>query len=89
MLIADEQFMKLQCLAYAPEVIKKCTVISETRMIKKRIKGKLKDGVHYELIHLVKPGEKIGVIIEKIGTGKHKFLSIIRYKKRHRTKKHL
>lgn len=72
-----EQFMKLQCLPHAPEVIKKCTVITDTRKMRRKIKGKWKSGVRYELVHEVKKDIKIRVVVEKIGTGKHNFWSIM------------
>ncbi|MCL4353138.1 hypothetical protein M1615_01545 [Patescibacteria group bacterium] len=84
----SEQFMKLQCLTHAPLVIRKCAFISETRLIERNIKGKKKLGVHYELVYEVKAGEKIRVIVEKIGTGKHKFLSVMRHNGRRKNKKH-
>lgn len=81
----NEQYMKLQCLKYVPEVIKKCEFISETRQINKTIKGKLKSVVYYELVHEVLPGKHIGVIIEKVGSGKYRFLSVMPH--REKTKK--
>lgn len=82
--------MKLQCLTHAPLVIQKCTLVSETRLIERNIKGKKKSGIHYELAYEVKAGEKIRVIIEKIGTGKHRFLSVMRHNiyRRYKNKKH-
>lgn len=85
----SEQFMKLQCLIHAPLVIQKCMLISETRAIERNVKGKRKSGLHYELVYEVTPGEKIRVIVEKIGTGKHKFLSVMRHGRRVKNKKHL
>lgn len=84
----SEQFMKLQCLVHAPLVIQKCTLVSKTRLIEKNVKEKKKSGVHYELVYEVKPGEKIRVIVERIGTGKHKFLSVMRHGRRQKNKKH-
>ncbi len=78
----DEQYLKLKCLEYAPEVIKKCALVSETRQLEKRIKGKLKSVTHYELIHEVLPGKQIRVIVEKVGTGKYKFLSVMPHKRK-------
>lgn len=78
----NEQYMKLKCLPNAPQVIKKCTRISEIRTVKRRVKKKLKDAIHYELVHEVSPGKKIRVIIEKIGTGKYKFRSIMPHDKK-------
>jgi hypothetical protein len=72
-----EQFMKLRCLPHAPEVITKCAVITDTRKITRKVKGVYKSGVRYELVHEVEKDIKIRVVVEKIGTGKHKFLSIM------------
>jgi len=73
----NEQYMKLKCLPYAPEVVKKCTLISETRKVKRKIKKKFKDAIQYELVHEVSPGKKIRVVVEKIGTGKYRFRSVM------------
>lgn len=64
-----ERILKLRCLTFAPEVIKKCVLISETRQTEKVI--------HYELVHEVSKGKKIRVIIEKPSMGKYKFLSVM------------
>ncbi|MBI3620210.1 hypothetical protein HY214_03660 [Candidatus Roizmanbacteria bacterium] len=77
-----EQYLKLMHLPYAPDVVKNCRLISETRAIKKRVKNNLKNGVHYELVHEVSPGKKVRVIVEKIGTGKHKFMSVMPHDKK-------
>lgn len=79
--------MKLKCLKHVTKVIKNCTVISETRKIRKKFKGTWKSGVHYELVDEVSKGNKIRVIVEKIGTGKPKFLSIMRHDKKIKIKK--
>lgn len=84
----SEQFMKLQCLTHAPKVIKQCAVISETRTIKRNIKGKLKEAICYELVYEVKKGEHIRVVVQKIGTGKHTFLSVMPHDKKPKIKKH-
>lgn len=73
----NEQYMKLKCLPHAPDVIRNCSLISETRQIQRRIKNKLKNGIHYELVYEVILGKKIRVIVEKIGSGKFKFRSIM------------
>ncbi len=83
-----EQFMKLHCLAYAPEVIKNCTVISEIRKLQIKIKGIVKEVVHYELVCEVESGKKVRVIVEKVGTGKHRFLSTMKDGKWSKSKKH-
>lgn len=82
----SEQFLKLSCLTHAPDVIKKCGQITETRKFKKNVKNKLKDTIHYELVHEVSVGKEMRVIVEKVGTGKHKFLSVMPHRK-HKTKK--
>ncbi len=79
--------MKLMCLNHVVKVVKDCTVVSETRKIRKKVKGVWKDGIHYELVSEVSRGNKIRVIVEKIGTGKHKFLSIMRHDRKKKTKK--
>lgn len=73
----SEQFLKLMCLTYAPIVVKECSQKTNIRKIKRKVKGIWKDGFHFELVHEVKAGANIRVIIEKIGTGHHKFLSIM------------
>ncbi len=63
----SDQYMRLRCLQYAPEVIENCESISEIRRRKKKYKGKMKDLISYELIHPVSPRMKIKVVVEKIG----------------------
>ena len=82
----SEQFMKLACLTHAPLVIQKCTFISETRLIERIVKKKRKSGIHYGLVYEVSPRVKIRVIVEKIGTGKHKFLSVMRHSHNRKSK---
>ena len=83
----SEQYLKLMCLSHAVEVVKKCVLISETRKLKKEIKGKMKDVIQYGLVYEVSPGEKIKVVVEKVGNGKHKFKSIMPYERRRKSKK--
>ncbi|KKP86223.1 MAG: hypothetical protein UR89_C0029G0008 [Candidatus Roizmanbacteria bacterium GW2011_GWA2_35_8] len=78
----NEQYLKLINLQYAPDVIKKASLISETRKVKRRVKNKLKDAIHYELVYEVNLGKKIRVIVEKIGSGKPKFRSIMPHNKK-------
>lgn len=73
----NEQYMKLKFLYHATDVIKNCKVISETRIMKRKIKGKEKQVTRYALVHEVKKGLTVRVIVEKVGTGKHQFLSIM------------
>lgn len=74
----NEQYMKLKCLSFAPEIIKNCTRIIETRSEEHLIKGKKKTVITHELVDGKKRSHNIAVIIEKIGTGKHKFRSVKR-----------
>ncbi len=80
----NEQFLKLKCLCYARRVIERCKKISEIREVKRFVDGILKEIIQYELVHEAVPGKKIRVVVEKIGTGKHKFRSVMpeRTKKR-------
>lgn len=77
-----EQFMKLKCLSDAPQVISKCQIITDTRKIQRKIKGIFKTVTRYELVHEVKKNIEIRVIVEKIGSGKFKFLSIMPHNKK-------
>lgn len=72
------------CLSHAPEVVRKSTQIVEVRSITKKIKGIEKQVVHYELAHVVKVKEDLRVIVERIGAGKYKFLSIMPKGKRNK-----
>ncbi len=83
----SERYMKLICLNSAKKVIKKCKVISETREVQRKIKGKLKTTIHHELVHEIKKSVKIRVIVEKIGSGKLKFLSVMPHNNRSKPKK--
>ena len=85
--LAGEQYLKLKCLEYAPEVIAKCIKVTKKRNIQKMVKGVLKDALQYELVHEVAPGKKIRVIVEKVGNGKHKFVSIMWHDKKSKPKK--
>ncbi len=83
----DEQYLKLKCLPCAPRVIARCKVITATRKIRFKVKGKWKNGKRYELIHEAIPGERHKVILQKIGTGNLTFLSIMPFHRE--TKKRL
>lgn len=83
----SERYMKLKCLEHAPEVIKKCNVISETRQLEKKIKGRSKKVIYHELVYGIKKGIKIRVIVEKIGAGKLKFFSAMPHNNRSKPKK--
>lgn len=88
-----EQYMKLMCLPFVPDVIKNCPQIS-TRKVTRVVKGKKKQGIHYQLVHEIKPKVKIRVVIERLGTGKYRFLSVMPHDKKSKinmskgTKKH-
>lgn len=84
----NEQYLKLKCFDYAVEVIKNSSRIIETRREQHLIKGKEKAVITYELISDDKSHNRIAVIIEKIGEGKHKFRSVKRIsRKRFKNKK--
>src|SRR3569833_451342 len=70
-----EQYLKLMHLGYAPEIIKNCERISQVRPVRKYVKGRWKNGKLYELACDVEVG-KVAVIIEKLGEGNYKFLSV-------------
>jgi hypothetical protein len=72
----SEQYLKLKCLSHAPEIIRDCTKIIETRTENQRIKGKKKTVVMYELIDRKKRNYNIAVIIRRIGTGRLHFRSV-------------
>lgn len=86
----NEQFMKLRCLKYAPYVVSNCKLITETREVELKIKGKKKKAFYYALVYEVSKSLKIRVIVGKIGTGKHKFVSVMPHdKKRHKKRKYI
>jgi len=69
--------MKLQCLRYVPGVVSKCSNKVDIRSIKRKVKGKWKKALYFELVHEVSPGAKLRVIIERIGNGRHTFRSVM------------
>ena len=83
----NERYMKLMCLNNARDVIKKCKVISETREVQRKIKGRRKVIIQHELVHEIKRGVKIRVVVEKIGSGKLKFRSVMPHNNRSKPKK--
>lgn len=74
----DEQYLKLKCLTHAPPIVQNSTRIIETRKEERMIKGKKKSVVTYELVDGQKRKHNIAVVVERIGTGKHKFRSVKR-----------
>ena len=81
-----ERYLKLKCLTYASEVIKHSRTICAARKVSRRIKGKEKVTLRWALTGRVK-NRIIRVIIERVGTGKYKFLSVMPHNKRLITKK--
>lgn len=81
-----EKFMKLMCLNYVVEVVEKCKKISKTRMGSKKIRGKWKKIIYYELVYEIKKDIKIRVIVVKISNGKLKFRSIMPHDKKSKLK---
>lgn len=79
-----EQYMKLMYLQHAKTVLKYSTYIDERRVTRKKVKGKWKKVIQTEVIHEIK-GEKISVIVEKVGHSNSKFLSVFPTNKRKNT----
>jgi ABC-type ATPase with predicted acetyltransferase domain len=88
----SEQYLKLQCLTQAPIVIRKSKIIADIRTYEIVKHGKKTTVVYYALQYAIKKGEEIKVIVQRKGTGKYTFLSIMNSKKRiigsNRSKKH-
>lgn len=86
----NEQYMKLKLLKNAPKIIKNATKLI-TRPVSKTVKGKIKPTIQYGLVCEVEKGIKMRVIVERIGDGKHKFLSIMLHdgpsKRNHKNKR--
>lgn len=77
-----EQKLKLKSFPYVPRVLERCKRISDVRKVKRIIKGTVKEVFQYELIHEASPQMKIRVNVEKIGTGKHRFKSVMPHTKK-------
>jgi hypothetical protein len=73
----SERYMKLMCLEFASVVIEKCEIVNETRKNTRTIKGKRKSVISHELVFEVVKNKEIRVVVDKIGTGKLKFRSIM------------
>ena len=71
----SEQYMKLMRLQHAKTVLKYSTYVDEKRKNRKKVKGKWKKVIQTEVVYEIK-GEKISVIVEKVGKGHSKFLSV-------------
>lgn len=82
----NEQYLKLINLKYVPEILKTSKHIAEVRVIQRKIKKVFKKAICYEVVGMC-DGKKLGIIVERIGTGKFKFKSIMTYYKRRKTKK--
>ena len=82
----SEQYLKLINLKYVPTIVSKSTKIIEIRCGTRKIKGKIKNTIGYELVGFC-GNKKIGVIVERVGFGKFTFKSVIPYYKRKKTKK--
>lgn len=72
-----EQYMKLMCISYITSVVQNAQKISETRIIKRKIHNEWKNTIYYELVYEVYPEMNIRVILEKTGSGKIKFKSVM------------
>lgn len=75
-----EQYLKLIHLTDVKAVLKYSVLIDETRKVRKKVKDKWKDVIQYEIICAIK-GVRVSVVVEKVGDGKHKFLSVFPTKK--------
>ncbi|MDZ4247991.1 MAG: hypothetical protein U1D32_01825 [Patescibacteria group bacterium] len=70
--------MKLKCFEHATSVLRDATLVKEVRKVRIKKKGKWKKAIQYGIVHEVKRGKRIRVVVEKIGkTGKHKFVSVM------------
>jgi len=78
--LASEQYLKLVNLNNVKTVLTHSVLVKEVRTVKKNVKGKYKDAVLSEVVCNVK-GSEISVIVEKVGLGNHKFLSVFPTKK--------
>lgn len=83
----SEQYMKLMCLDYAPTVISQSKTIRSVRVIKKTIESKQKDITLFAISYEIAEGKSIRVILERLGSGKLHFLSIMPDSKRSKHKK--
>lgn len=76
-----EQYMKLMHLNNVKAVLKYSVLVDERRMVRKKVKGNWKNVIQSEVVHEIN-GDKISVVIEKVGEGNSKFLSVFPTKKR-------
>lgn len=74
--VKSEIHLKLSCLDYVLEVISKAIQLEE-REIKKKAKGKLKEGKHFTLVYTSADGFRVKVVLEKLGQGQLNFHSIM------------
>jgi len=72
----SERFMKLMCLKHAPSVVMNADKV-EARENTRKVKGKFKNVIQYELVYEVHKDAKMRVVVEKQGKGKLKFRSIM------------
>lgn len=73
----NEQWLKLKSFPYVRRVVERCKKVSEVRKVNRVIKGSIKEVTQFELIHEAIPQTKIRVVIEKIGSGKYVFRSVM------------
>ena len=60
----SERYMKLKCLTYVPEVIKKCKSIFVVRKVSRKIKGKWKETIRWALVYEVKKNKKLHNLVK-------------------------
>lgn len=73
----NEQYLKLMCLKDVNDVISNCDSITQLRVERRKIRGKKRRVVSYELIHTNGKQKRVKVIVERVGNGKLKFRSIM------------
>jgi hypothetical protein len=83
----DEQYLKLSCLIHVPDVIKDCKGIAAEKITKEKVKEKVKEIREVALVSENKQKEKIKVIIQKVGSGKYTFRSVMRVRVNKKTPK--
>ena len=74
------------CLPHAPRVIRESKEF-KARNTTKEIKGKKKSVIQYGLVSEIAKDTEMRVVLEKIGTGKVEFVSVMPNNKRSRNKK--
>lgn len=83
----SERCLKLECLKYAPKVLRQSQIQPTVRQVNRIVKGVVKAVFQYGVTYEVQSGRTMRVIIEKVGNGKMTFLSVMPHDKKSKTKK--